>query len=393
MPKPIVASYCTTFLKPEMLHIYRQVTALQRYETFIVAKERKCEERYPFAEVERVPRKPRKNFLRRFYLKHVRKLPALYYRGEMQGMMKIFRRRHADLMHIYFGHTGVHLLPFVEGWERPCLVSFHGADVMRREHQPGYDEQMRQLFAAVPLVLARSASLASRLEALGCPAEKIRLNRTGIPLGEFPFAQRLMPADGEWRFVQTCRLIPKKGLLTALEAFARFRNNFPKATYTIAGEGPMLQELEKLAAELGLQGAVTFPGFLDQPQLNALYAQSHVFLHPSELTEDQNQEGIPNSMLEAMATGLPVVATLHGGIPEAVQNERTGFLVRERDPAALAAALGRITESSEYLQIMGRQASESVRAEFEQRQAIEKLEACYDEARRLGKPAPPSVGR
>ena len=143
MPEPIVASYCTTFLKPEMLHIYRQVTGLKRYKTFVVAKERISTEQFPFEDVEMVPSKPRKNFLRRFYLKHVRKLPPIYYRGEMQGLMKIFRRRHADLMHVYFGHTGVHLLPFVQAWDKPCIVSFHGADVMLRPHQPEYERQLR----------------------------------------------------------------------------------------------------------------------------------------------------------------------------------------------------------------------------------------------------------
>ena len=66
-------------------------------------------------------------------------------------------------------------------------------------------------------------------------------------------------------------------------------------------------------------------GFLSQADLNALYAESHLFLHPSEMTSDQNQEGVPNSMLEAMATGLPVIATWHGGIPEAVTHERDGL--------------------------------------------------------------------
>src|SRR5450432_2806343 len=218
MSKPIVASYCTTFLKPEMLHIYRQVTGLQRYETFVLTKEHTHADRFPFADVELIPKKPRKNFLRRFYLKHVRKLPAIYYRGELQGMMKVFRRRAADLMHIYFGHTGVHLLPFIQGWDRPCVVSFHGADVMLRPEHPQYEQSLRELLRTVPLVLARSLSLGARLVALGCPETKIRLNRTGIPLAEFAFKQRLMPADGEWRFVQDCRLIPKKGLKTALRA-------------------------------------------------------------------------------------------------------------------------------------------------------------------------------
>jgi len=377
---PTVASYCTTFLKPEMLHIYRQVTGLQRYRTFIVTKERKCADRFPFDDIVTVPRKPGKNFIRRFYLKHIRKLPPIYYRGELQGLAKIFQHRPTNLMHIYFGHTGVHLLPFIERWDRPCIVSFHGADVMLREHKPGYDEQLRQLLKTMPLVLARSLSLSERLQAIGCPPEKIRLNRTGIPLERYPFAPRRCPCDGEWRFVQACRLIPKKGLRTALQAFAQFRRKHPRATFSIAGEGPMRGDLEKLVAQLGLRDAVFFPGFLDQEALNALYGESHVFLHPSELTEDQNQEGIPNSMLEAMSSGLPVVATLHGGIPEAVEHERTGLLVPERDADALAAALSRITDSFEYLQAVGRCASESIHVNFEQGKAIENLEACYDEA-------------
>ena len=153
-----------------MLHIYRQVTGLRRYETFIVAKERTSADRFPFADIEMVPRKPRKNFVRRFWLKHVRHLPPLYYRGEMQGLMRIFRRRRADLMHVYFGHTGVHLLPFIKGWGKPTVVSFHGADVMLREHQPAYEGQLRELLQVTPLLLARSHSLAERLRGARVPA-------------------------------------------------------------------------------------------------------------------------------------------------------------------------------------------------------------------------------
>ncbi len=385
MEKPIVASYCTTFLKPEMLHIYRQVSALQRYGTFIVTKERQCAERYPFAEIELLPEAQQALF-RRFYLKFIQRVPALYYRGEMEPLQELFGRRHADLLHVYFGHTGVHLRAFLDWWERPSVVSFHGADVMPREHQPKYLGEMQQLFTLVPLVLARSQSLAERLKAIGCPAEKIRLNRTGIPLAEFPLVERATPSDGAWHLVQTCRLIAKKGLRTALQAFAEFRRDFPKATFTIVGDGPMREELCHFAAEMGLGEAVRFPGFLNQAQLNALYARAHLFLHPSEVTAKQDQEGIPNSMLEAMSTGLPVAATLHGGIPEAVRDGVTGFLVPERDANALAAALRRFVQSPEILRQMGVAASQSVHAEFEQSRAAAKLEACYDEAIQIGKP-------
>ena len=378
--KPIVASYCTTFLKPEMRHIYRQVTGLRRYSTFVMTRERLGEEEFPFPEIEVIPR-ARKNFLKRFWLKYVMRKPAVYYRGELQVLIKLLRRRPADLVHVYFGHTGVHLLPFIQEWDRPTVVSFHGMDIQSRPQQEGYDDQMRELLRTVPLVLARSRSLFSALEKWGCPREKLRLNRTGIPLDQYPFAQRPLPADGSWRFVQACRLIEKKGLVTALRAFAEFHAKHPRSRFVIAGDGPMKEKLIALAAELGVAAAVELRGFLSQSQLAELYAQSHVFLHPSEMPADQNQEGVPNSMLEAMATGLPVVATTHGGIPEAVTHERTGLLVPERDPAALARALEQITADTASLYILGEAAARAVREEFEQTKAIEKLEGFYDEAR------------
>lgn len=382
--KPIVASYCTTFLKPEMRHIYRQVTGLRRYGTFVLTRERQEAEQFPFEQVEMIPR-ARKNFLKRFYLKYLRRLPPVYYRGELQVLIKLLARRPADLMHVYFGHTGVHLLPFIQEWQQPCVVSFHGMDIQARPEQEGYDAQMQELLQTVPLVLARSESLMARLEVLGCPREKLRLNRTGIPLDDFPFLERPLPDDGAWHFVQACRLIAKKGLRTSLRAFAKFHAQHPRARFTIAGEGPMKDEVQRLAGELGIAEAVALRGFLSQRELAALYAKGHIFVHPSEMTSDQNQEGVPNSMLEAMASGLPVLATRHGGIPEAVAHGRSGLLVEEKDAAALFAAMERLTENRGMWRAFGEAAERAVREEFSHERAIERLEEFYDEARSRGK--------
>jgi colanic acid/amylovoran biosynthesis glycosyltransferase len=377
MPEsPVVASYCTTFLKREMAHIYRQVTGLRTFKSFVMAKTRLNAERYPFEDVELVG-KPTKNFLRRFYLKYILRTEAVVYRGEFQVLDGILRRRRAQLMHIYFGHTGVHLLPFIKAWHMPCIVSFHGADITLREHQAGYEAQLREMLRTVPLVLARSQSLGNKLIELGLPPERLALNRTGVPIDQFPFVRRVPPSDGKWQFVQACRLIPKKGLITALQAFGQFREYYPNATFVIAGDGPMREELKQTVAKLGLHRAVRFPGFLSQAKLYQLYVASHIFLHPSEIMADANQEGIPNSMLEAMSSGLPVVATWHGGIPEAVQDGRTGLLAPEKDPAALCAALRRMTEFSETWARMGQAASEYVTVNFEQRAQIEHLERQY----------------
>ncbi|PYJ40155.1 MAG: colanic acid biosynthesis glycosyltransferase WcaL [Verrucomicrobia bacterium] len=367
MAKRVIASYCSSFLKPEMLHIYRQVKALRRVETFVMTKELQNAERFPFRDIEIIPTQ-RMNLLRHGWLKFVKRRPPVIYRGEYQLLASLLERRGADLMHIYFGHTGVHLLPFIEQWDKPCVVSFHGADVAVKEDIAHYPAKLRRLFEVVPLVFARSQSLADRLSEFGCPPEKLRINRTGVPLDEFPFVDRQAPTDGHWRVMQACRLIPKKGVATSLRAFAIFKKDHPQAKFYIAGKGPLQPELEMLAAGLGIFKDVHFVGFLSQSKLMELYASSHLFLHPSEMPPDENQEGVPNSILEAMATGLPVAATQHGGIPEAVEHGRTGWLVPEEDHIALANAMQEIARSPRVFK------------RFAQEAQIDQLEWFYEEA-------------
>jgi len=379
---PTVASYCTTFLKPEMRHIYRQITGLRRYDTFVICRERQCPEMYPMPEgdIEIAPG-VRSNFIRRFWLKYIRREPPIVYRGEYGVLARLLERRHADLMHVYFGHTGVHLLPFIQRWPMPVVVSFHGMDIQTRAHDPAYESRLRDLLKASALVLARSGSLLGRLRELGCPENKLRMNRTGIPLDQFPFVRRAAPAGGAWRLVQACRLIEKKGIDDALRAFAVFCAKYPDAHFTLAGEGPLSAGLAELRDGLGLQSKVTFAGFLAGPDLRDLYHRSHIFIHPSRMTEDQNQEGVPNSMLEAMATGLPVISTRHGGIPEAVRDGASGILVAERDHAALCEAMFRLVSDADFWTRAGLCAADDVRENFEAAAQIEKLEAAYDDAR------------
>ena len=389
MGRRVIASYCSSFLKPEMLHIYRQLKALRCVDTFVVTKEVQNAERFPFSDIEVIPKR-RTNLMMHGWLKFVERRPPIVYRGEYQTLNSLLERHGADLMHIYFGHTGVHLLPFIQEWDKPCVVSFHGADVAHKQDIKDYPAKLRRLFNAVPLVFARSQSLAERLMHLGCPPEKLRINRTGIPLNEFPFVDRQLPPDGKWRVVQACRLIPKKGVATSLRAFAIFKKDNPEAEFFIAGKGPLQPELEMLAAGLGIFKDVHFVGFLSQPKLLDLYASSHLFLHPSETSPNQDQEGVPNSILEAMATGLPVAGTQHGGIPEAVDHGRTGLLVAEEDHVALANAMQEITQVPGLLTEMGLRARAAVMDRFEQDSQIDQLESFYEEAISMNGAAEPA---
>lgn len=375
----MVACYCATFLKPEMLHIYRQITSLKRVEPFVIAQKREEVERFPFERIAIVG-KPATHFARRFWFKKVREAPWQISAGEVEELVAILTKVKAELLHIYFGHIAVHLLPLIKRWPRPVVVSFHGADVMVDLDKRDYRTATQEMLETVRLVLVRSESLGRALINMGCPSGKIRLQHTGIPVDEIPFRPRDWPANGAWKLVQACRLIEKKGLPVSLRAFAKFAAEYPAATFTIAGEGPLRNELGQLAAELGVADKVFFPGFISQIQLRELYYQSHIFLHPSEVGGDGNQEGVPNSMLEAMASGLPVFATEHGGIPEAIENGRSGILAPERDDAALALALLERAANPEGLAAMARNGAEVVRKHFEQTGQTRQLEDYYLEA-------------
>jgi colanic acid/amylovoran biosynthesis glycosyltransferase len=377
-PPPVAAQYVATFLKPEMLHIYRQIRALRAFEPVVFCQKRENAQEFPFSRVKVLP-KPRTHQLRRLWQKQILRRPITIYRSEARRLAAELRTAQAALLHVYFGHIGVHLLPFLEISPVPVIVSFHGADAQVDLHRPAHRTATRRVLELAARVLVRSESLADRLVALGGDRSKMRLHRTGLPLDEIAYVPHAAPPGGAWRCLQACRLIRKKGLPTSLRAFASFARVHPRATFTLAGEGPLLEDARGLAAELGVSEKVFFTGFLSQAKLQALFAESHLFLHPSELGPDGDQEGVPNSMLEAMAAGLPVLATRHGGIPEAVEPGVSGLLVGEGDAAALAAEMTALAGSPERYAQMSVAAAQRARGQFDLAVQARVLEEIYQE--------------
>ena len=374
--RPVVASYCATLLKPEMLHIYRQITALERVQPVVITQKRENADRFPFEQID-ILRKSPSHFLRRFWFRQIRDQPWQISSGESRSLTRVLEKQNAQLLHIYFGHIAVHLLPLIRAWPKPTIVSFHGADVLVDMHKPAYRDATRLMLGAVKRILVRSESLKRAVVKIGCDENKLDIMRTGIPLDEFPFRERSIPPDNEWRLVQACRLIPKKGLATTLHAFTHFLAKYPKASLTIAGEGPMVNELRELTQKLKIDKSVSLPGFVSQEKLREIFYESHLFLHPSETGVDGNQEGVPNSMLEAMASGLPVFATNHGGIPEAIENGISGILVEERDFEALANAMLGAADDPSSLARLAQNGANAVREKFDRDVQAQRLEEIY----------------
>lgn len=260
------------------------------------------------------------------------------------------------------------------------IVSFHGMDVTGGAYKTGDPATLAEVFAHARLVLGRSESLLLRLAELGCPPEKLRLNRTAIPLEHLPGSVRRPPQDGRWLLLQACRLIAKKGIFTTLRAMRKVVDAQPGSRLIVAGDGPQAADIRALANELGLADHVEFVGWCSQEQLLDWYQQAHIFLHPSELTASGDQEGVPNALLEAMATGLPAVATFHGGIPEAVMDGVDGLLVPEKSPALLAEAILSLMQTPARLEELSAQAATNIEEKFGAGRQLQVLENYYAEA-------------
>ncbi|TLD70390.1 colanic acid biosynthesis glycosyltransferase WcaL [Phragmitibacter flavus] len=375
---PSVASYVVDFLKPEMLHIYRQIAGQKNVTPWVLTHKRENAEYFPFPEKRLVVfPKTRLRWWRRLVHKHFIAAPWQIYRWELHHLLLTLVRTDAKLLHIYFGHMALHLLPLIKTFPKPVVVSYHGADAGIDTHKPARLAAMREVFRFATQIQARSNSLANDLIALGCPPEKIHIQRTGIPLNEWHFKPRTPPDDGAWQLIQTCRLIPKKGLDLTLNAFAQIKQTYPKATLTIAGEGPLLAELQQLAQTLNIADSVHFTGFLQQEPLRQLVQSAHLFLHPSRTGTDGNREGVPNSMLEAMASGCPVIATHHGGIPEAITHNHSGLLIEENDQAALTQSIQTLLSNPTQSQTLALNARQTIETTFNRDQNLATLEQTY----------------
>jgi len=297
--------------------------------------------------------------------------------SECSALSKSIRASNISLLHIYFGNNGVFWLPLFRKRTIPIIVSFHGADVAVGFNTPPGQRRLKQVFNAADLLLARSHSIRKSMIAAGCSPDKIRIQRTGIPGSDFEYRPRSLPEDGRFQFLQACRLIDKKGVEVTLEAYAKFLERWPNSSLVIAGDGPLRKTLERIAQQLGIGVKVAFTGFLTKEQLLKVYYESHVFIHPSETTSAGDNEGIPNSLLEAMATGLCSIATRHGGIPEAIEHLQNGVLVEERDFETVSYWMSRLAEEWSLAAKLGRQAAETIAREFDSKTQIEKLESVY----------------
>jgi colanic acid/amylovoran biosynthesis glycosyltransferase len=360
--------------------IRTQITHLNRYHPFILcwstenAGRESCDDLYALLE-----RPTLEGLVNRGVRRVVGYYPSFYC---------MIRRRRARLIHAHFGRVGHFALRLAGATRVPLVTSFYGYDASRlpRTH-PAWRTRYQDLFRRGQRFLVEGRHMGQQLQNLGCPEHKIIVHHLGVETSTLPPKTRYLSPGEPLRVLVAGRFTEKKGIVYAVEAFGRLVQQGVDSRLTIIGDASdMNAETERTKRRIlqairanDLGAIVALRGMQPHEELVRAYYQHHVFLAASVHAEDgDNEGGAPVTLIEAQATGMPVVATYHCDIPEVVLDGCTGLLAPERDKDALARHLRSFAETPRKLQCMGFAARQHVEAGYDaKRQGIE-LESIYD---------------
>lgn len=377
-PLRCVAYYVDNFLENTLTFIYRQLIGVsEQMETCVLTSRRINFDLFPFANVF----ESRQSKLQRATLKLKRAITDRYSnvsRSQFASWQKALVDNRVGLVHAQFGTGGLRMLPLANALDIPLIVTFRGKDATRSPRKTDYRRGLQVLFRSAKL-LTVSRSLAERLIALGAPEDAVEVHYNGIPVDQFPFVERVpvvekIRGQREIVFLQVSSFVEKKGHEHTVRVFKRVLDEYPRCRLVFAGDGKLRKRIERMCVDLGIDDKTTFLGAVPGRAVFPLMREADVFLQHSVTAADGDQEGVPNVVLEAMSTGLPVVSTIHSGIPEVIRDRVEGFLVGERDESAYEQKILELFNGNEDT---GRPARARVLSEFNLNVQNEKLIARY----------------
>lgn len=316
----------------------------------------------------------------------LRSLNAIAYGSQAMSLRLLYQakflvgKKPYDIIHCQFGTIALAMMVLRDlgAIQGKLVTSFRGYDISEVIQQQG-EEVYNELFETGDFFLTNCDYFKNRLLKLGCDESKTFVLGSGIDCSKFTYSPRTFPADGVVRIATTGRLVEKKGIEYCIRAVAKLAKTNKNIEYNIIGDGPLKAQLQLLIDESGIGAQVKILGWKKQQEIVEILAQSSIFMATSVTAADGNQDAPVNTLKEAMAMGMPVIGTLHGGIPELIEDGVSGFLVPERDVDALAYKLSWLIEHPQSWLSMGQTGRAYVEKHYDANQLNDRLVEVYEQ--------------
>ncbi len=377
MPK-YVAHMIPEYLGHTLNWVHTQIKHVRRYTPYVITRRTMNLDSYP---LERIftSRRPDTPLSPVPFVDRVALRLGFLPRVDFRCFSAALRELPPMFLHAHFGWDGFFALGLKKKHNLPLITRFYGYDVGVLPQTPLWQKRYRRLFAEGDLFIVEGTNMKSILVGLGCPEEKIVVHHLGIELDQIGYRQRAV-APNALRVLLAGTFKEKKGFEYALRALAITCEKLPdlNVSTTIIGGGALKDNLHALARELDIHDTINWTG--KQPHdffIKALY-EADLFLSPSVTAANGDTEGgAPVGIIEAGASGLPVVSTTHADIPEEVLDGRTGLLAPERDVDALVESICRLARAPEMRLEFARRAREHVEKNYEAVLQGERLTEIY----------------
>ncbi|MFY0592611.1 glycosyltransferase [Roseivirga sp.] len=280
-----------------------------------------------------------------------------------------FKKEKVQAVLAEYGPTACEVLEVCKSLRLPLIVHFHGYDASKFDVIRKYNSY-KGLFLFATKIIVVSEEMKGQLLGLGCPIEKIVLNTYG-PNDTF---QLVNPQFSEPWLVGIGRFVDKKAPYYLLLAFKEVVKANPESKLILAGDGHLKNTCVNLAGYLGISENIEFKGVITPSDYIDLLSKSTAFVQHSITALDGDKEGTPLAVLEASSAGLPVISTIHAGIPDVIINDKTGILVEEHDVMGMAEAMIKMLSDLNLAKKMGAEGKRHITLNFSMQRHISTLD-------------------
>jgi colanic acid/amylovoran biosynthesis glycosyltransferase len=288
---------------------------------------------------------------------------------------QILKRHKPDIVHCHFGPNGVRALRMVKKHRLPLLVSFHGYDASQLLSSVGYVKQLNALYGYATGFITVSQTLKNNLVSALKKSDKISIIPYGVDLSKFTFSSK--SPNSVIDMLHVGRLVEKKGVVDLVRVFLKLQKKHNIRLH-IVGEGDQLPRIRELIDKAVAQDSVILYGAKSYNEIPEYYQKADIYILNSRKSSSGDQEGLPNTILEAMASGCAVVSTKHSGIADLI-NTDCGVLVDECDNIALESAIERLIQDDDLRARLGVNAHQYICRKHSIEHMVEKYNTIYNQ--------------